>query len=133
MANNNLKRLELKAAEVRAACPEKACPYENTLKIPPLKGIIGQNRAARSLEFGLKIQKPGFNIYVSGIPGTGRTTSVDAAVAELARSQSVPDDWCYVHNFEDPDRPRALRFSPGATCSGPAGAKCLKSIGIMQG
>ena len=113
MANNNSKRLKLKAEEVRAACPEKACPYENTLRIPPLKGIIGQNRAARALEFGLKIQKTGFNIYVSGIPGTGRTTSVDAAVAELAGSQPVPEDWCYVHNFEDPDRPRALRFPPG--------------------
>ncbi|MDO9555605.1 MAG: AAA family ATPase, partial [Atribacterota bacterium] len=113
MANNNSKRLELKAEEVRAACPEKACPYENTLKIPPLEGIIGQNRAARALEFGLKIQKTGFNIYVSGIPGTGRTTSVDAAVVELAGSQPVPEDWCYVYNFEDPDRPRALRFPPG--------------------
>lgn len=113
MANNNSKRLELKAEEVRFACPEGTCPYENTLEIPPLEGIIGQNRAARALEFGLKIQKSGFNIYVSGIPGTGRTTSVDAAVAEMARSQPVPDDWCYVHNFEDPDRPRALRFPPG--------------------
>ncbi|MFA5393437.1 MAG: ATP-binding protein [Candidatus Ratteibacteria bacterium] len=113
MVNNNSKRLELKAEEVRADCPEKSCPYENTLKIPPLEGIIGQNRAARSLEFGLKIQKPGFNIYVSGISGTGRTTSVDAAVTELAGSQPVPEDWCYVHNFEDPDRPRALRFPPG--------------------
>ena len=113
MANNNLKRLELKAEEVRAACSEKTCPYDSTLKIPPLEGIIGQDRAARSLEFGLKIQKPGFNIYVSGIPGTGRTTSVDAAVAELAGTQPVPDDWCYVYNFEDPDRPRALCFPPG--------------------
>lgn len=113
MANNNSKRLKLKAEEVRAACPEKACPHENTSKIPPLEGIIGQNRAARSLEFGLKIQKRGFNIYVSGIPGTGRTTSVDAAVAELARTQPVPDDWCYVYNFEDPDRPKALCFPPG--------------------
>ncbi len=113
MGNNNLKIWELKPEQVRNQCPPESCPGEHTGEIPALEGIIGQHRAARALEFGLKIEKPGFNIYVSGLPGTGRETSVDAAIAELAKKQPVPPDWCYVYNFEDPDRPCALRFPPG--------------------
>ena len=110
---NNAKRFELGSKDVRAGCPETACPYKDTTKIPPLEGIIGQNRAIRALNFGLEIKNSGFNIYVSGISGTGRTTSVETIVRDLAKKQPVPDDWCYVYNFEDPDRPRTLRLPPG--------------------
>jgi len=87
--------------------------FKTTEEVPPLEGIIGQERAKKALEFGLKIRSDGYNIYVSGPSGTGRTTSVEQAIKKLAENQPVPDDWVYVYNFTNPDTPRALRFPPG--------------------
>jgi lon-related putative ATP-dependent protease len=87
--------------------------FNTTEEIPPLEGIIGQERAKRALEFGLKIKSKGYNIFVSGITGSGRTTSVEQAVKEIAEKGKTPDDWCYVYNFSNPDTPQALRFPPG--------------------
>ena len=75
--------------------------------------IVGQERALKSLRFGLGIRTAGFNIYVAGLPGTGRTTTVQRFLNEMAQSQPVPDDWCYVNNFRDPYRPHALRLPAG--------------------
>jgi hypothetical protein len=77
------------------------------------QAMIGQQRALRALRFGLGIQELGFNIYVAGLPGTGRTTAVKRFLEELAQAKAVPSDWCYVNNFGDPYRPRALRLPPG--------------------
>jgi lon-related putative ATP-dependent protease len=75
--------------------------------------IIGQERAVRALRFGLGIQDRGFNIFVAGMPGTGRTTAVEHFLEEVAIEKSVPDDWCYVHNFDDNYHPRALHLPAG--------------------
>ncbi|MCM8767775.1 MAG: AAA family ATPase [Candidatus Omnitrophica bacterium] len=87
--------------------------FETTEEVPPLEGIIGQERAKRALEFGLKIKSKGYNIFVTGITGTGRTTSVEQAVKKIAEQGKTPDDWCYVYNFTNPDTPNILRFPPG--------------------
>ncbi|MFN4227474.1 MAG: Lon protease family protein [Candidatus Ratteibacteria bacterium] len=87
--------------------------FETTEEVPPLEGIIGQERAKRALEFGLKIKSKGYNIFVTGITGSGRTTSVEQAVKKIAEQGKTPDDWCYVYNFTNPDTPNILRFPPG--------------------
>jgi lon-related putative ATP-dependent protease len=87
--------------------------FTTTEEVPPLEGIIGQERAKRALEFGLKIKSKGYNIFVSGITGSGRTTSVEQAVKKIAQKGNTPDDWCYVYNFGNPDTPNVLRFPPG--------------------
>jgi len=87
--------------------------FETTEEIPPLEGIIGQERAKKALEFGLKIKSKGYNIFVTGITGSGRTTSVEQAVKKIAEKGKTPDDWCYVYNFTNPDNPNVLRFPPG--------------------
>jgi lon-related putative ATP-dependent protease len=79
----------------------------------PLEGIVGQKRALSALRFGLGIRGTGFNIYVAGRPGIGKMTAVRSFLEELARGKATPSDWCYVHNFEDPYRPRALRLPAG--------------------
>jgi len=87
--------------------------FNTTEEVPPLEGIIGQERAKRALEFGLKIKSKGYNIFVSGITGSGRTSFVEQTVKEIAQKGKTPDDWCYVYNFANPDNPKALRFPPG--------------------
>lgn len=75
--------------------------------------IIGQKRAVAALKFGLGIQGDGFHIYVSGQRGTGRMTAVKMFLQEIALDQPKPSDWCYVNNFEDSYKPKALTLPPG--------------------
>jgi len=84
-----------------------------TAELTPLNEIIGQDRAIRALQFGLKIKDKGFNIYVAGFPGTGRRTAIVNFLEEIAKDRPVPSDWCYVNNFKDPDRPHAVELPAG--------------------
>ena len=86
---------------------------ESTKDLKPLVEIVGQERAVRALKFGLGIKNYGFNIYVSGYPGTGRKTAVKSFVDETAKTQPAPPDWCYVNNFGNQYEPKAIRLPAG--------------------
>ena len=103
----------LRAAEVRWTCGPDDLPFQSTTELTPPDALIGQERAERSLEFGVDIRSRGFNIYAAGIPGTGRTSMIMARLRAEAARRPTPDDWCYVHNFDDSHRPRALRLPAG--------------------
>ncbi|HHL40804.1 MAG TPA: ATP-dependent protease [Deltaproteobacteria bacterium] len=107
------KPRRLEPEELAWSCGTERFRFETTDDIEPLAGIIGQERALRSLDFGLDLENHGYNIYVLGERGTGRESTVRAMLEKKAASEKVPDDWCYVNNFSDPDRPIALRFPPG--------------------
>jgi hypothetical protein len=104
---------ELSAERLRRTCDPQMLGCATSQEMRPLETIIGQKRAVRSLQFGLGIKELGFNIYVAGVPGTGRTTAVKRFLEDVARDQPVPHDWCYVNNFRDAYRPNALRLPPG--------------------
>jgi lon-related putative ATP-dependent protease len=74
---------------------------------------VGQDRALDALAFGIAIDAPGFNIFVLGEEGTGRRTSALELLRQRALTEPGPDDWCYINNFEDPRRPRALHLPAG--------------------
>ena len=103
---------ELSAEQARRTCQDVTFDCKSTAELTPLEQIIGQDRAVRALQFGLNIEKKGFNVFVSGLPGTGRKTAIVDFVKELAALRPTPSDWCYVNNFHDPVRPSALRL-PG--------------------
>lgn len=86
---------------------------ETTEELESLKDIIGQERALRALKFGLEIEQLGFNIYVAGYPGTGRTTTVKGFLENIAKTKPEPSDWCYINNFNDEYEPKAIGFPPG--------------------
>lgn len=77
------------------------------------KKMIGQERAERAMAFGLGVKQSGYNLFVVGPSGTGRVTYTLQTVHRLAKERPVPNDWCYVYNFEDPDRPLMITFPPG--------------------
>ncbi len=101
---------KLTSEEVRLCCDAREFGSGTSAELFPLDSIVGQNRALEALRFGLMIEDKGFNVFVAGIPGTGRTTAVSRFVKELAAKRSDPSDWCYVFNFEDPYQPRALEL-----------------------
>lgn len=108
-----MENLKIHPDRLKLRCTLKELNFKTTAEIKSLAGIIGQERAKKALEFGLNINSLGYNIFVVGVSGTGRTTSVEQAVMKIAETRHVPDDWCYVFNFEDTDMPTALRFPPG--------------------
>ncbi len=84
-----------------------------TRDLKPLEEIVGQKRALAALTFGLNIGERGFNIYVSGVYGTGRKTAVKKFLAELAKTKPQGSDWIYVNNFTNPYEPNSIRLPPG--------------------
>ncbi|MEK7773688.1 MAG: ATP-binding protein, partial [Deltaproteobacteria bacterium] len=103
----------LQAESLRWRCRPDVFSFETTEDLPALEEIIGQARALRSIEFGLGITGHNYNIFVLGEGGTGKSTTVKDIIEKKARAESVPDDWCYVFNFSDPDSPQALNLPPG--------------------
>lgn len=87
--------------------------FADTSELEPLAEIVGQERAVEALEFGLNMNSPGFNLYVSGPTGTGKGTVVRQMVKRLAQLAPAPSDWCYVNNFQDPSRPTCLALPAG--------------------
>jgi len=104
---------ELSPEKLRRTCDPNFLHCKSTKDIPPLQEIIGQKRAVRALKFGLGIKEKGFNIYVAGYPGTGRTTAVQNFLTETAKNQPTPPDWCYVNNFNDEYTPKAIKLPSG--------------------
>ncbi|HEY8475272.1 MAG TPA: ATP-binding protein, partial [Chloroflexota bacterium] len=104
---------ELSAEQARRACDPEAFAFTTTADLPGADGIIGQPRAVAALRFGLGMPDQGYHVYLAGVPGTGRTTAVRAFLEEAADGKPPPSDWCYVHNFQDPARPRILALPAG--------------------
>jgi len=104
---------ELPVEKLRKECDPNLMRCETTQEMMPLEEIIGQERAVRALKFGLGIKERGFNIYVAGYPGTGRTTAVKDFLEDMARTKPVPSDWCYVNNFSNPYEPKAIKLPSG--------------------
>ena len=87
--------------------------FETTGDLPASSHIIGQPRGTRAIEFGIGIESQGYNIYVLGNTGTGRTTAIERFLQERTRHRPTPEDWIYVHNFTTPHEPRAIELPAG--------------------
>jgi len=104
---------ELSVDKLRFMCDENVFDFETTASISPLDVMIGQKRAVKAVEFGLCAKNQGYNIFISGLVGTGKITYAKAAVAKVAATRSAPGDWCYVNNFKNNSQPIALRLPNG--------------------
>ncbi len=87
--------------------------FKNPQKLEATTAIVGQKRAIEALELGIKLQKTGFNIYVSGMSGTGRVSTIRRALEQTKITGAPPPDRCYVYNFVNASEPLLLTFEPG--------------------
>lgn len=87
--------------------------FESTADLAPLDGVIGQERALAALRFGIGIRHENYHLFALGPPGVGRHALVRQVLEERAAAEPVPSDWCYVHNFAEPHKPRALSLPAG--------------------
>ena len=102
---------KLDTAHLRWRCPTEEFDHEEFLEdaLP----FIGQDRARKALAFGLSLESDGYNIYVAGSEGVGKSTCVMELLQEYCRLRPLPPDWCYVHNFSNPQNPIVLSLPTG--------------------
>lgn len=108
-----MKGNELKYTQLRNECCDECKKFESTADLEPLEGIIGQERAVEAIDFGLNIKRKGYNIYISGISGTGRNSYISLITEKKARGENTSGDWVYVYNFKKPENPISLRLDSG--------------------
>jgi lon-related putative ATP-dependent protease len=104
---------ELSAEECRWHCDPSQFGFETTADLPERVEPVGQPRATHALELGASIESEGYNVFALGQAGSGRRSIVMETLRRHAKQMPQPSDWCYVHNFEEPRRPRALKLPPG--------------------
>ncbi|NIL93479.1 MAG: AAA family ATPase [Woeseiaceae bacterium] len=100
-------------AQLRRACESFERSFMRSDELPAGTPHLGQQRAIDAIRFGIEVERPGYNVYVLGPLGSHRHGLVRELVDERASRKGPPEDWCYVNNFSDPERPRALAFPAG--------------------
>src|SRR6056297_1785539 len=104
---------ELSYKELKNYCSDECTQFQTTADLKPLEGIIGQDRATKAIDFGLNIKKKGYNIFISGISGTGRSSYIQLITNKKAEDKPVSKDWVYVYNFKNQDNPLAIDLEAG--------------------
>lgn len=108
-----MKIKELKYTELKNALNEDTLNFETTADLEPFHGIVGQERALNAIKSAMQIPQKGFNLYVAGSIGIGKTAYALSVVNELSQKEPVPNDYCYIHNFDNPNEPIAISLEPG--------------------
>jgi len=114
--DNSLKvknRTRLKIDALRSKVDYHQFEFETTEEVPVLTNVIGQERGTKVMKFGLNVNKIGYNLYVAGISGTGKTSFTETIVNEFAQKKTTLYDWCYVYNFENGSKPKVLQLPVG--------------------
>ncbi len=103
----------LSADRLFTPCDPAEFSFKTTAELEPLNEFVGQDRAVEAVRFGIGMRHKGYNLYVLGEEGVGKRSLVRRFLEQTAVEQPVPNDWCYVNNFTEPHRPKALELPPG--------------------
>jgi len=87
--------------------------FTNTNEIKQLVDHVGQERALHAIMFGIDIKQRGYNLFAMGPLGMGKFTLIQNILKKKAKKSHTPSDWCYVHNFEIPEKPIAIKLPHG--------------------
>ena len=109
MKNKN----ELEYKQLKMTCDPSIFKFETTENLESITTGIGQERGIKALEFGMNVDIKGYNIYLEGPSGVGKTMYTKNYLRKIAKKKKVPSDWCYIYNFENPNEPIAVSLSAG--------------------
>ena len=107
------KENELNYKSLKKVCNPNKLPFETTEELEGISTGIGQDRGIKALEFGLNVDVKGYNLYLEGPSGVGKTMYTKKYLDTISKKKKVPSDWCYVYNFENPNEPIAISLQPG--------------------
>lgn len=113
MVIKNENYQEVPIEKLRWKCDLKSLNIKTTDDLKPSKKILGQERALKAIKLGLEMEYLGYNLFVTGKAGTGRSTTIKMLLEERKRGGVEFDDKCYVNNFKNPDMPRAMNLPAG--------------------
>lgn len=108
-----MKKNELTYKDLKNLCTTSVFDFETTDELDSTGLIYGQERGINALQFGLNIKAKGYNLYIEGPSGVGKTMYSKQYVSEIASKQKTPDDWCYIYNFDNPNEPIAVSLPAG--------------------
>ena len=104
---------ELSYKQLKMICDPKSLKFKSTEELEPINTGIGQDRGIKALEFGLQIDIKGYNLYIEGPGGVGKTMYTKTYLEKISKKQKQPLDWCYVYNFDVPNEPIAISLTAG--------------------
>ena len=104
MKNKN----ELSFKDLKMTCNTDIFNFETTAEVSDITTGIGQERGIKALEFGLQVDVKGYNLYLEGPSGVGKTMYTKNYLNTISKKQKVPNDWCYIYNFDNPNEPIAV-------------------------
>lgn len=109
MKNKN----ELSYKDLKFTCDETVFSFEDTSELTPIVTGIGQERGIKALEFGVNVDIKGYNLYLEGPSGVGKTMYAKNYLDKISKKKKTPSDWCYIYNFDNPNEPIAVSFPAG--------------------
>ena len=108
-----MKKNELSYKDLRVVCNPNIFNFETTEELESSVDGIGQDRGIKALEFGINVSVKGYNIYLEGPSGVGKTMYTKNYLDTISKKKKVPYDWCYIYNFEKPNEPIAVSLPAG--------------------
>ena len=109
MKNKN----ELNFKDLKMTCDTKIFDFDTTQELENITTGIGQERGIKALEFGLQVDVKGYNLYIEGPSGVGKTMYTKNYLNKISKKQKTPCDWCYIYNFDNPNEPIAVSLPAG--------------------
>ena len=109
MKNKN----ELSYKDLKMTCNTDLFKFDTTEELESIQSGIGQDRGIKALEFGLQVDVKGYNLYLEGPSGVGKTMYTKNYLDKISKKKKVPSDWCYIYNFDNPNEPIAVSLPAG--------------------
>ncbi len=108
-----MKKNELSYKDLKRICNPNVFRFEDTSELEGINTGIGQDRGIKALEFGVNVDVKGYNIYLEGPSGVGKTMYAKNYLDKISKKKKVPSDWCYIYNFDNPNEPIAVSLTAG--------------------
>lgn len=107
------KKNELNYKDLKMTCNPDLFRFDTTEELSPIETGIGQDRGIKALEFGLQVDVKGYNLYLEGPSGVGKTMYTKNYLDKISKKKKTPSDWCYIYNFDNPNEPIAVELPAG--------------------